>query len=216
MQSKIDGPYRPPANGAKPEKLVIMLHGVGADGNDLIDLATPLGGLFPNVGFASPHAPEPYDMAPMGRQWFSLMDRDPDKLLAGAQAASPVLSAYIDELKTTHGLQDSDIALLGFSQGTMMSLYHAPRRAGQLAGVLGYSGALIGGGTLDTEATSKPPILLIHGEADPVVPFIAMGAAAQALSTAGFTVNTLARPNLGHGIDPEGLQAGAAFLKSVL
>jgi len=216
MQSKIDGPYRGPANGEKPEKLIIMLHGVGADGDDLIDLATPLGSVFPNTGFASPHAPLPYDMAPMGRQWFSLMDRDPNKLLAGAQAAAPVLSAFIDDQKSAHGLNDSDIALLGFSQGTMMSLYHAPRRAGQLAGVLGFSGALIGGGSLETEAVSKPPILLIHGEADPVVPFGAMGAAAQALANAGFTVDTLSRPGLGHGIDPQGLQAGAAFLKSVL
>lgn len=215
MQGKIDGPYRPPASGGPPAKLVIMLHGVGADGNDLIGLADPLGDVLPNAGFVSPNAPEPCDMAPVGYQWFSLQDRDPQALLRGAQAAEPALSAFIDGQKTLHGLDDGDIALLSFSQGTMMALFHGPRRAGRLAGIAGFSGALIGGEGL-AAAVSHPPILLVHGEEDPVVPFAAMAAAGQALSAAGFEVATLARPGLGHGIDPQGLGAAAQFLKSVL
>ncbi|MEM8915891.1 MAG: dienelactone hydrolase family protein [Pseudomonadota bacterium] len=216
MQSKIDGPYRAPANGQAPTKLIVFLHGVGANGDDLIGLADPLAGLFPHVGFISPNAPEAYDMAPVGYQWFSLADRDPQVMLRGIQASEPILSRFLDDQKEAHGLTDGDIALVGFSQGTMMSLYHAPRRAGQLAAVVGFSGALIGAETLKQDTVSRPPVLLVHGEADPVVPFAAMAMAAGALNIAGFDVQTLARPGLAHGIDPQGLEAAAKHLLAVL
>ena len=215
MQSKLDGPYRPPANGREPEKLVVFLHGVGADGNDLIGLADPLGEVLPSAGFISPNAPEPCDMAPFGYQWFSLQDRDPRALLRGVETADPVLGAFIDAQKDRFGLADGDIAILSFSQGTMTALHHAPRRAGQLAGIAAFSGALIGGEGL-AAAPSRPPVLLVHGDQDPVVPFAAMGAAEQALNGAGFQVTAVARPGLGHGIDPEGLGLAARFLQSVL
>ncbi|HEY8189746.1 MAG TPA: phospholipase, partial [Micavibrio sp.] len=133
-----------PASGGKPEKIVLMLHGVGSNGQDLIGLAPHLAQALPNVVFVSPDAPQPYDMAPFGFQWFSLQNRDPAAMLRGIEAAMPVLNRYIDGVLEEFGLRDSDLALLGFSQGTMMSLYAGPRRAGKIAGVLGYSGLLPG------------------------------------------------------------------------
>lgn len=211
----LDGP-RFGAEPGKAKRLVLLLHGLGADGDDLISLAPYFARMIPDTGFVSPHAPFPCDMAPYGRQWFSLQDRTPANVLAGVQAAAPVLNAYIDSERDIYGLTDENVALLGFSQGTMMSLYVAPRRPAALAGVLGYSGALIGPERLAGEIKSRPPILLIHGDADPIVPFAAMEAARAGLSAAGIEVATFPRPGLPHSIDEEGIDAGADFLAGAL
>jgi phospholipase/carboxylesterase len=208
----LDGPKFGPAAGGKPQSLVLLLHGLGADGNDLISLAPYWAPLLPNTEFVSPHAPFPCDMAPYGRQWFSLQDRTPAMMLAGVRAAAPILDAFIDAELKKRGLGDDKLALVGFSQGTMMSLYVALRRPRPCAGVLGYSGALVGAEGLIGEVTSRPPVLLVHGEADPIVPFQAMAVAAAGLRAAGITVETLARPGLPHSIDDAGLTKGGAFL----
>jgi phospholipase/carboxylesterase len=208
----LDGPRLGPAAGGKPRQLVLLLHGLGADGNDLIGLAPYFAQALPSATFVSPHAPFPCDMAPYGRQWFSLQERTPEMILAGVQAAAPVLDSFITAERDRLGLRDADVALLGFSQGTMMALYVALRRPAPLAGVVGYSGALVGAELLRAEVRSRPPVLLVHGEADPIVPFQAMAAAAQALAAAGVEVATLPRPNLPHSIDEEGIAAGIAFL----
>lgn len=208
----LDGPRLAPAGGGKPRQLVLLLHGLGADGNDLIGLAPYFAQALPHAMFVSPHAPFPCDMAPMGRQWFSLQDRSPPMVLAGVQAAAPILNGYVDAERDRHGLADRDVALLGFSQGTMMSLYVALRRAQPIAGVVGYSGALVGAELLKDEVRAKPPVLLIHGDADPIVPFQAMEGAARALRAAGVPVATLPRPGLPHSIDEEGIAAGIDFL----
>ena len=212
----LEGPRFGPAAGGAPRKLVLLLHGLGADGHDLIGLAPVLAQALPDVAFVSPHAPYPCDMAPFGRQWFSLQDRSPDVVLGGVRASAPILAAFIDTELARYKLPDDKLALLGFSQGTMMSLYVAPRRAKPIAGVLGYSGALVGADLLPAEARSKPPVLLVHGDADPVVPFQAMDAAAQGLNRAGIPVETLRRPGLPHSIDEEGIEAGVKFLSRVL
>lgn len=208
----LDGPKFGPAAGGRPQSLVLLLHGLGADGNDLISLAPYWAPLLPNTEFVSPHAPFPCDMAPYGRQWFSLQDRTPAMMLAGVKAAAPILDAFIDAELKRRGLADDRLAFVGFSQGTMMALYVALRRPRACAGVVGYSGALIGADALPLEAKSKPPVLLVHGEADPIVPFQAMAAAAAGLKAAGIPVETLARPGLPHSIDDEGLRRGGAFL----
>jgi phospholipase/carboxylesterase len=212
----LDGPRFGPASGGKPRSLVLLLHGVGADGNDLIGLAPYFARGLPDTAFVSPNAPYPCDMAPYGYQWFSLQDRTPSVILSGVQATAPILSAFIDAERDRYGLEDRQVALLGFSQGTMMSLYVAPRRAKPVAGVVGFSGALVGADLLAEEARSKPPVLLIHGEADPIVPFAAMAAAGKALHGAGLAVETLARPGLPHSIDEEGMAAGIRFLTQAL
>ena len=212
----LDGPRFGPASGGRPRQLVLLLHGLGADGHDLIGLAPYFAQALPDAAFVSPHAPFPCDMGPFGRQWFSLQDRSPEVVLGCVQASAPILDGFIDAELARAGVPDNRLALLGFSQGTMMSLYVAPRRAKAIAGVLGYSGALVGANLLATEFKSKPPVLLVHGDADPIVPFQAMDAAARGLRAAGLSVETLGRPGLPHSIDEEGIAAGIKFLGRVL
>jgi len=220
--NELDGPRVGPAQDAdgKPKELVVFLHGLGADGNDLISLAPLFGQVLPGAAFVSPNAPFPCDMAPpgaqMGRQWFSFQDRDPAAVLAGVRTAATHLNAFIDAELERCGLGDGRLALLGFSQGTMVALHTAIRRPRACAAVIGYSGALVGPELLAGEAVSRPPILLVHGDADEVVPFPSMAAAEGALQDAGFLVHGEARPGLGHGIDEAGLQLGGAMLKQTL
>ena len=216
MLMALSGPSRPPLAGGKPRRLVILLHGLGADGNDLIGLQQYWARLVPDAEFVSPNAPFPCDMAAYGYQWFSVQDRTPAAMLAGVRAAAPILDAYIDEELQKRGLAEGDAALVGFSQGTMMSLFVGLRRERPLAGILGYSGRLIGPELLAGELRTRPPVLLVHGTEDPLVPFASMAAAETALKAAGVPVETLACPGIEHSIDPEGLQRGGLFLRQVL
>lgn len=212
---QLHGPSMIPREGTV-QRIVVLLHGVGADGQDLIDLAPMLQPYLPGTAFYAPDAPEPCDMAPFGRQWFSLQDRRPAAMLAGIRRSAPILDAYLDELLARHGLPAARLALLGFSQGTMMSLHVAPRRAEAIAGVLGFSGALLGPELLATEARSRPPVLLVHGDADDIVPVAALAMAVAGLKQAGFEVDGIVRPGLPHSIDPYGIEAGGRFLARCL
>ena len=216
MPMALSGPSRPPLAGGKPSRLVILLHGLGADGNDLIGLQQYWGRLVPEAEFVSPNAPFPCDMAPYGYQWFSVQDRSPSSMLAGVRAAAPLLDAFIDEALQSRGLDASEAALVGFSQGTMMSLYVGLRRAKPLAGILGYSGRLIAADRLPGELRSRPRVLLVHGTDDPLVPFASLAEAESALRAAEVPVETLTCPGVEHAIDPEGLQHGGQFLHEVL
>jgi phospholipase/carboxylesterase len=216
MLMALSGPSRPPLAGGKPRRLVILLHGLGADGNDLIGLQQYWGRMVPEAEFISPNAPFPCDMAPYGYQWFSVQDRSPASLLAGVRAAAPSLDAFIDEELERRGLTESEAALVGFSQGTMMSLFVGLRRTRPLAGILGYSGRLIAPELLASEARSRPPVLLVHGTDDPLVPFESMASAELALRDAGVPVETLACVGIEHAIDPEGLERGGRFLRDAL
>jgi len=215
MLPRLSGPIRKPASGGAPRQLVILLHGLGADGNDLIGLAPYWAPLLPEAEFVSPDAPFPCDMAPFGRQWFSLQDRSPATILAGVRAAAPILDAFIDDALAARNLDESRLALVGFSQGTMMSLYVGLRRNTALAGIVGFSGALIGAESLPQEIRTRPPVLLIHGDSDEIVPFQALSLAEQGLRAAGIAVESLTCPGLGHGIDEAGLKRGGAFLRRV-
>lgn len=207
----LDGP-RCGAAAGEAQQLVVLLHGLGADGHDLISLAPLFAQRLPQAAFVSPHAPFPCDMAPVGRQWFSFQDASPEAILGGVRLAAPVLNAFLDTELERHGLSDSQLVLAGFSQGTMMALYVALRRPAACAGVLGYSGALIGVELLSGEIESRPPVLLLHGDADQVVPPRSLPAAVAALEANGVSVTSELRPGLGHGIDERGLQLGADFL----
>src|SRR3954467_12670331 len=184
MIMALSGPTRPPLGGGQPRRLVILLHGLGADGNDLIGLQQYWGRLLPEAEFVSPNAPFPCDMGPYGYQWFSVQDRTPESVLAGVRAAAPILDAFIDEELSKRGLTESDAALVGFSQGTMMSLYVGLRRQRPLAGILGYSGRLIAADLLAGEVRARPPVLLVHGTDDPVVPFESLALAETGLKGA--------------------------------
>lgn len=205
-----------PKSGAKPRSIVIMLHGLGANGADLIDLARYWEDALPDTVFVSPDAPFPCDMAPVGFQWFSLQDRNPETMLEGIKIAEPILNDFISKTLEQYGLPDEKLALLGFSQGTMMSLYVGPRRAKRIAGVLGYSGALIGGEGLADAAIHKIPVRLIHGDIDFVVPVQAYQMARATLEHAGFEVSGGITRGLAHSIDGDGIWSGSEFLKAVL
>ncbi len=215
-QKTLSGPSFGPASGEPAKQLVILLHGVGADGDDLIGLAPILSQVLPDTEFLAPNAPEPCDMAPFGYQWFSLQDRSPDRIEAGVRAAAPLVDQFIDETCEARQISSDRVALLGFSQGCMMSLFVGLRRQSPVAAVVGYSGALVAPQKLTHEIVSRPPVLLVHGEADPVVPFQALAAAQGGLEAAGVEVQTISRPGLGHGIDEEGIRHGAALLHRTL
>jgi len=216
MIMALSGPTRPPLAGGQPRRLVILLHGLGADGNDLIGLQQYWGRVVPDAEFVSPNAPFPCDMGPYGYQWFSVQDRTPESVLAGVRAAASILDAFIDEELSKRGLTESDAVLVGFSQGTMMSLYVGLRRERQLAGILGYSGRLIAPDLLASELRSHPPVLLVHGTHDQLVPFESLAHAEAALKQAQVPVETLACPGIEHSISPEGLEHGGRFLREVL
>ena len=212
----LTGPKWGPKNGGAPKMVVFLLHGLGADGNDLIDLAPHWGSTVPDAVFLAPHAPEPHDGAPFGRQWFSLTDRSPPSLLAGVQAIGrPALDAMIDEACATYGLPASAVVLMGFSQGAMTALYTGLRRIEPVGGIMAYSGALIGAEALAGEVVTRPPVLLVHGEVDEVVPATASRQAESALRAAGVPVESTFSPALGHGIDDAGLSFGALFLQRI-
>ncbi len=213
---QLSGPMMEPASGGAPKQIILFLHGVGADGQDLIGLAPFFAEQFPDALFISPNAPFPCDMAPFGYQWFSLLDRDPEVLLAGVRQAEPIVNGFIDSLLERYQLPISKLAIVGFSQGTMTSLYTLLRRAEPVAALVGFSGAMIGTDRLAGEVTCKPPVCLIHGDRDMVVPFAAMEIASEALGDAGVEHETHARPGLGHGIDPEGIDIARGFLGKYL
>jgi len=216
MMPALSGPSRPPASGGKPNRLVILLHGLGADGNDLIGLAPYWAPLLPTAEFLSPNAPFPCDMVPSGYQWFSSQDRSPAAVLAGVRAAAPFLDAFIDDALAERGLVDADLALVGFSQGTMMSLYVGLRRSDPVAGIVGFSGRLLAPELLADELRSRPRTLLVHGTDDALVPYESLAAAEASLRNIGVSVETLTCAGIGHSIDQNGLRRGGWFLKNVL
>lgn len=213
MSIKIDGPRLSPLSGDKAKQLVVFLHGYGADGNDLIDIGRHWQQALPDAAFVSPHAPEACSMNPFGRQWFGLQRIDANEKWEGVQKAAPELNSFLDDELEAHDLKESDLALVGFSQGTMMALHVALRREKPLAAIVGYSGALAGPEHLAGGIVSRPPILLVHGAVDDVIPVTALSEAQQALEKEDVSVNTHISEGLGHGIDGDGLMLGVAFLR---
>ncbi|WP_395646163.1 alpha/beta hydrolase [Terricaulis sp.] len=212
----IDGPRMPPARGGKPDALVVLLHGYGSNGNDLISLAPYWAKVLPGAAFAAPNGIEPVPQAPGGYQWFAISNLDPHLMEAGARSAAPSIERFIDKELERHGLDDARLALVGFSQGTMMALQVGLRRAKQPAAVLGYSGVLVGARTLKEQMTVKPPILLIHGDRDPTIPIPAMFDSAEALAASGHGAQWHISYGVPHSIGPDGLELGGAFLATQL
>lgn len=218
MATRLDGPRFGPAaggggGGRPPRQLVVLLHGVGADGADLIALAPVWAEVLPDAAFVAPDAPSPCDMAPFGRQWFSLADRDPARMAEGVRGVAPLVEAFLAAELDRFGLPPSALALMGFSQGAMMALQVGLRGAVPPAAILAYSGALLAPQTLAAEIRARPPVLLVHGEADDVVPAWAGRFAEAALQEAGVPTEAVFVPGLAHGIDETGMQAGARALR---
>ncbi len=209
-----------PENG-EPEQIVIMLHGVGSNGRDLISLAPMLARYVPSAVFISPDAPFPCDMVPAGYpdsyQWFSLQNRDAKAMLEGVKTAFPLVEEFIQSQLERYNLTSDKLALLGFSQGTMTALHVAPLLKDKIAGVLGYSGALLWEeGANNKQDMQKMPVHLIHGEADDVVPVQAYHMAKDALISNGYEFSGHTSAGLTHSIDQLGIDSGGEFLKKIL
>jgi phospholipase/carboxylesterase len=213
MALALDGPRLAPAAGGAAKQLVVFLHGYGADGNDLIALGREWAKLLPHAAFVSPHAPEPCGMAPMGRQWFDLTLGDMKAIALGVKRAAPSVDAFLDAELKRLGLGSRALALVGFSQGTMMALAVGLKRSPSPAAIVGYSGALATVEALPKDPASAPAILLVHGDMDEVIPVDAMLIAREQLAQAGLAVEWHLAQGIGHGIDGEGLRLGGAFLK---
>ena len=201
-----------PASKAAPRQLVILCHGLGADAFDLIDLAPSWQHACPDALFAAVHAPFQHDSG-FGRQWWSVADRSPSALEAGARTAAPYLHGFIDAELKRLGLPDQAYAIMGFSQGAMIALFTGLRRAAGPRAILGYSGALITPERLSAELANRAPVLLVHGQADEVVPVARSHDAQVALAAAGIPVDAHYIPRLGHGIDDTGISLGALALQ---
>jgi len=212
----LSGPEQAPTDGKKPDRLIIFLHGLGANGDDLISLAPVLGQVFPTAQFLAPNAPEECDMAPMGLQWFSLQDMSREQLQAGVDSVTPVLHRYLDDQIARFSVTPDRVAIVGFSQGTMMALHVGLRRLRPLAGLLGYSGALAGPEHLGADLRHRFPVLLVHGGADEVLPADLTRHAARALAAHEVPVRSHIEPGLGHGINEMGLRLGVDFLGQTL
>jgi phospholipase/carboxylesterase len=216
MPQDLNGPRLPAQNGTA-KQLVVFLHGYGADGNDLIEIGRQWQPWLPDAAFVSPHAPEPCAGAPMGRQWFPLTFRDPNERWRGVCHAGPTLDAFLDAELARHNLGPDKLALVGFSQGTMMALHVGLRRRSPPAAVLGFSGLFVEPESAAPDPASdqplgRPPLLLVHGDADEVIPAAALFLSANALAKREVPCQWHLSAGLGHGIDGEGLRQGGLFL----
>ncbi|MGH6771839.1 MAG: alpha/beta hydrolase [Xanthobacteraceae bacterium] len=217
MAAALDGPRIEPRSGGAAKQLVVFLHGYGADGNDLIDIGRAWQPMMPHAAFVSPHAPNACGQAPTGLEWFPLTMREQKERWLGCNAAAPVLDRFLDDELARRNLPAAKLALVGFSQGTMMALHVGLRRASAPLAIVGYSGMLVLPPDAEPEAIaaevkSQPPVLLVHGDRDDLIPPQALFHAAGGLAALGVPVEWHLSAGIGHGIDQEGLRHGAEFL----
>lgn len=208
----VNGASLKPRSGEPPKKIVLLLHGFGSSGTDMIALAPAWQEALPDTLFLAPHAPQRCGMMGSGYQWWGLSGFAPSALAAGAASAAPAIDAFIDRKLEQYGLSEADLAIVGFSQGTMMALHVALRRPQAVAAVVGYSGMLAGTLGLNHGDFPKPPVLLVHGSADPVVPIAALHMSESELKRLGVEVTTHVSYGVAHTVDPVGLRLGRDFL----
>ena len=214
MATRLDGPRIAPNRG-RASSLVVLLHGYGANGDDLIALGDAWRQWLPDAAFVAPNAPQAIPGMHGALQWFALTLRDPSEYWRGVEAARPALDRFLDAELARYRLPPSRLVLVGFSQGTMMALHVGLRRPAAPAGIVAYSGLLAGPDHL-AETKARPPVLLVHGEADDLIPIDALHMAREALAGAGIPVEWHVRPGLGHGIDPEAQWMAGHFIAQSL
>jgi phospholipase/carboxylesterase len=208
----VNGASLQPRSGVAPKKIVLLLHGFGSSGTDMISLAPQWQEVLPDTLFLAPHAPQRCAMIGAGYQWWGLSGFTPSALAAGAASAAPAIDAFIDRKLAQYGLTEADLALVGFSQGTMMALHVALRRPRAVAAIVGYSGMLAGTIGFMPGERPAPPVLLVHGAADPVVPVAALHMSERELKRLGVDVTTHIAAGVGHSVDPAGLRLGRDFV----
>lgn len=210
--TKLSGPMLAPRSGELPRRLVVLLHGYGADGEDLIDLGRHWGEAMPDALFVSPNAPNRCAGNPFGYEWFPLqVDRIAGRI-EGAREAAPVIRGFLTDLWAQTGLGAADTFLVGFSQGAMMALHMGTASESPFRGIVAFSGALVPADDFGAPRHARPPVVLIHGDIDQVVDPQLSRDAETALKSAGFEVSLHLCPGLGHGISAEGLAIAAAFM----
>ncbi len=212
----LDGPRLSPLSGGKPDALVVLIHGYGSNGDDLVSLAALMQPALPGAAFVAPNAPGRIPSLAAAHQWWAIETFSMAERAAGADAAASGLDAFVSAELEALGLTGDRLILLGFSQGTMMALHVGLRRADAVAGIIGISGMLVAPERLKSEIASRPPVLLIHGTEDEVVPFRSLELAAAALAEAGVTVETHVSPGTNHSVAPDGLKAAISFVRRVL
>lgn len=211
----VNGASLQPRSGNAPRQIVLLLHGFGSSGSDMIALAPTWQQALPDALFLAPHAPQRCAIG-AGYQWWGLSELSPQALARGARDAAPAIDSFVDRKLAQYDLTDADLAIVGFSQGTMMALHVGLRRQPQVAAIVGYSGMLTGTAELRAELASKPPVLLVHGSQDPVVPVTALHSAERELKQLGIGVTTHVSANLGHSVDPMGIKLGRDFASKAL
>ena len=216
MSPIVNGKSLQPRSGAAPQQIVVLLHGYGSSGADMIALAPHWQDVMPDALFLAPHAPQRCGMMAAGYQWWGLSGLAPSALAAGAAAAAPAIDAFIDRKLEQYGLTEAELALVGFSQGTMMALHIGLRRKRAVAAVVGYSGILTSVADLAHKNFAHPLVLLVHGSADPVVPVAALHQAESELKRLGVAVTTHVSFGVPHSIDPVGLRLGRDFIARAL
>ncbi|MEF3365064.1 dienelactone hydrolase family protein [Methylocystis sp. 9N] len=214
MTAIVEGPRIAALSCGKPAFLVVLLHGPGADGEAIVNQALNWAPTMPKADFLAAEAPFP--AASGGRQWFDTTDWSPAGLNDAIRAVGPLLDQFLDEALARRRLPDSHLALVGFSHGAMLALHVGLRRQNQMAALVAFSGALYDEETLQNEMRSKPPVLMIHGEEDPIVPFSAMTATKERLKAQGVPVKSMRRPGLGHEMDDDGVIAAGDFLTALV
>jgi len=212
----VNGASLGPRSGQSPKQIVLLLHGYGSNGSDMISLAPHWQDALPEALFLAPHAPQRCAMMGAGYQWWGLSGFHPQALAAGAASAAPAIDQFIDRKLDQYGLTEANLAIAGFSQGTMMALHIGLRRKQPVAAIVGYSGMLTEAAHLSRADVPKPPVLLVHGSADPVVPVAALHMAEAELKRAGVSVETHVSLGLGHTVDPVGLRLGRDFIANAL
>jgi phospholipase/carboxylesterase len=214
--SQLDGPRLSPASGGRARSLVVLVHGYGSNGDDLISLAPLVQPLLPDAAFVAPNAPSRIPNLAEAYQWWPIRSFSTQERSAGAVAAAPAIDAFLTEELARLDLGNDRLLLIGFSQGTMMALHVGLRRERPVAGIIGFSGMLVADDLLAAEIQSRPPILLVHGTADDVVPFRSLADAERNLKGVGVIVETHVSPGVGHTVGPDGLAAASAFARRVL
>jgi len=212
MNKIVNGASLQPLSGGVPQQIVLLLHGFGSSGSDLISLAPQWQQALPNALFLAPNAPQPNSYLATGYQWWPLTAFTPRALAAGASRSAPAIDAFIDRKLGQYALTETNLAIVGFSQGAMMALHIGLRRPHRVAAVVSYSGMLTGADELSQMPITKPPVLLVHGSADPVVPAAALPAAQSELERLGVDVTVHVSAGVGHTVDPAAIRIGREFV----
>jgi phospholipase/carboxylesterase len=210
MAAIVEGPKIAALSCGKPAYVVVLLHGPGGDGAAIIDQALNWAPTMPKADFVA--AAAPFAAATGGRQWFDATELDPAGLKRALETTGPLFDAFLDDMLAKCRLPDNHLALVGFSHGATLALHAGLRRAKPLAAIVSFSGLFHGGETLAGEIGSRPPVLMIHGDADPIAPISGMMATREFLKGEGVPVKSMRRPGLGHAMDDDGVMAAGDFL----